>query len=83
MDPYEWKLVKVKNGKTKAIIVSEKEDLQDWNGGATDHDWERRLQQRGIVIEPSIMSKKEIKKKKLEIDKDFPKEVWKYYKFTK
>jgi hypothetical protein len=30
MDPYEWALVKLSNGKTKAIIVEERKEYKNW-----------------------------------------------------
>jgi hypothetical protein len=30
MAPYEWALVKLPNGKTKAIIVEESNEYKDW-----------------------------------------------------
>jgi hypothetical protein len=44
MNQFEWKLVKIMNGKTKALIVREKDGLKNWNRDTPDLDWERRLQ---------------------------------------
>lgn len=30
MDPYEWRLAKLPNGKTRTVIVDECEKYQDW-----------------------------------------------------
>jgi hypothetical protein len=30
MDPYEWTLTKLPNGKTKAIVVGESQEYKDW-----------------------------------------------------
>jgi hypothetical protein len=88
MNPFEWKLAKLMNGKTNVQIVRGIAGLKDWNRDAPDLDWERRLQAKEIIIEPSKMTKEDIRLKQMEIDKleierGFPKDVWKYCKFSR
>jgi hypothetical protein len=88
MNPVEWKLAKLMNGKTNVQIVREKDGLKDYNKYAPELYWERRLKGKEIIIKPSKMTKEDIRLKQMEIDKleierGFPKEVWKYCKFSR
>jgi hypothetical protein len=52
MDPYEWSLVSLPNGKTKAVIVKESDEYKNWS--IDDTSWvipEQVAAKRQVIID--------------------------------
>jgi hypothetical protein len=72
MDPYEWKLVKLPNKKTKAMIVQECTKYKDWG---IDEDYQE-LPKQIIDIRQTIIDS-------FEVINGFSKKMWDLCTFTK
>jgi hypothetical protein len=72
MVPFEWKLVKHPNGKTKALIVEECLKYKDWG---VDED-NKELSEQLIKIRQTIIDS-------FEVMNGFPKKVWELCRYTK
>jgi hypothetical protein len=62
MDPYEWTLVKLSNGKTKAVIVKESSEYKNW-----------RIDEKGLGISEQVIIKRQAIIDSFEIIRGFPK----------
>jgi hypothetical protein len=71
MDPYEWTLVKLPSGKSKAIIIEESTKYKDWRANETN-----------LVITKQVMAKRQAIVDSFEIYNGYPKVLREYGIYT-
>jgi hypothetical protein len=74
MNSFSWKLVKLPNGSTKAVIIEENDKDKNW--GYDEADIMKKLQQNVINIRQAIINE-------LKVKNGFPLKVWKWCTYTR
>jgi hypothetical protein len=74
MNPYNWELLKLPNGKMKVIILDDKNEYKDW--GKEESELLKPPPDDVVIERQKIIDK-------LRIKEEFSEVVWKYCTFTK